>query len=505
LLKIVPRIVSPALALLIASQGLSAQASKRRVQQTENQLDSSPTLFAVLAAVNAAGYDADINSPTNHPLRQAIRQELGSKDLESLRNLKRFVSTHRQNNSTAEFSQYVSYGLSVVGPPTFELIHPELQPPPDVAALDGLTPLLVAFYKDVNFNDLWKRAQPYYDQALEPLHEPVSRAVLMVNSYMRNPTMGYLGRRFQIYIELLGPPNQVQTRSYGDDTFVVVTPAVDLPIDQIRHAYLHYLSDPLCLKYASQLYEKRALGDFAMGSPILEDAYKNDFTLLALECFIKAVESRIDHKPALVDLALKEGFVVTPAFAEQLDIYEKQEQAMRGYFPNIVDGIDLKREETRLDRIEFASRRAVKTHTVTSVEKPPALSGAAKVLDDAEAAYLNRDLAKAKQGFADVLKLTDQKSLHARAYYGLARIAALERDPELADKLFRKVVELDPDGSTKAWSLLYLGRLADSQGRREEAQQFYRDATQVPGAPDSVRQAAEKGIQEAFTAPPKKN
>ena len=34
---------------------------------------------------------------------------------------------------------------------------------------------------------------------------PVSRAVLEVNAYMRNVTSGYLGRRFQVYVDLMGP------------------------------------------------------------------------------------------------------------------------------------------------------------------------------------------------------------------------------------------------------------------------------------------------------------
>ena len=45
-----------------------------------------------------------------------------------------------------------------------------------------------------------------------------------------------------------------------------------------------------------------------------------------------------------------------------------------------------------------------------------------------------------------------------------------ERDPRVGDRLFRKVLEMEPDASTKSWSLLYLGRLADSQGEREQAQ-----------------------------------
>src|SRR5262249_14291434 len=145
---------------------------------------------------------------------------------------------------------------------------------------------------------------------------PVSRAVLQVNAFMRNTNSGFVGRRFQILVDLMGPPNQVHNRSYIEDYFVVVTPAVELPIDEIRHAYLHYMADPLGLKFAPDLEKKRLLWAYALDSPILEEQYRNDFVLLATECFIKAAESRIDRRPAAATEAMREGFVLTPALAE---------------------------------------------------------------------------------------------------------------------------------------------------------------------------------------------
>ena len=36
-------------------------------EPSEGQLDGSKSLFAVLAAINVAGYDAELNSPSNDP------------------------------------------------------------------------------------------------------------------------------------------------------------------------------------------------------------------------------------------------------------------------------------------------------------------------------------------------------------------------------------------------------------------------------------------------------
>ena len=50
----------------------------------QNQLDSNQALFTVLAAINVAGYDDQIDSPSTHPFRHTLRVELGARNLESV-------------------------------------------------------------------------------------------------------------------------------------------------------------------------------------------------------------------------------------------------------------------------------------------------------------------------------------------------------------------------------------------------------------------------------------
>jgi tetratricopeptide (TPR) repeat protein len=489
----------PLLAVLFAMPLYPQRVQPQTVASGQNQLDSSPALFAVMVALNAGGFNLDADSPSNSPLRREIRDFFAVQRNESLDELRRFVRDHHLRDPNAELSTYVSYALAVEGPPNFENRYPTTAMPPDVDRLYGFTAVLSNFYRDNHLYDLWKRTQPSYDHAILQLQEPIVNGVLQANAYLRNATSGYLGRRFQIYVDLFGPPNQVQTRSYVDDYFVVVTPSAELPIEAIRHAYLHYLLDPLALKFSKGLLEKRGLGDYAQGSPILEEQYKSDFILLTTECLIKAVESRIDRKPASVDQALKEGFVLTPAIAEQLAIFEKQDVAMRLFFPELIDGIDLKREAERLDHIDFAKERVARNvRKVTREIAAPEPTGIEKALADAEKAYTDRDLARAGDMFLKIVQQTEQKSVHAKAYYGLARIKVLEKDPETGDRLFRKVLELEPDPDTKSWSLLYLGRLADSQKLHDEAVEHYKAALAVEGAPESVRKAAEQGLKEAY-------
>ncbi len=97
---------------------------------------------------------------------------------------------------------------------------------------------------------------------------------------------------------------------------------------------------------------KRSLLDFVQSAP-LDPNFKNDFVLLANESLIKAVESRLDKNPGEIGQASRQGYVLAPFFAEQLPVFEKQEQGMRFYFEEMANAIDLKKEDTRIASIKF--------------------------------------------------------------------------------------------------------------------------------------------------------
>jgi tetratricopeptide (TPR) repeat protein len=135
---------------------------------------------------------------------------------------------------------------------------------------------------------------------------------------------------------------------------------------------------------------------------------------------------------------------------------------------------------------------------VTVESKPPVLTGVAKTLDEAEEAFRAKNMAAAKETWQQVLASVAEREPQARAYYGLGRIALAERSPERADQLFRKVLDLEPDPATLSWTLLYLGKLADSQGEADQAKEFYRRALAVAGLPEQVKREAEQGAKGAF-------
>lgn len=459
-------------------------------------IDASPSLFTVMAAINAAGYKADLSSPNNHPIREAIQAELAKRQIPSLPALKDFFDKHRKRTDAQELSQYISFALSCTGPPNFTFALRDVDIPPDVSGLRDLSALLAAFYKEANIPDLWQRSQPAIDQYIARYHEPITNAVLQVNGYLRQMTSGFKGRTFKIVIELQGAPNQIQTRSYSDDYVIVVTPSPEPRTFDIRHGYLHYLLDPLSTRNQEILNRKKSLVDHALRAQALSDAYKEDYLLLVTESLIKAVESRLDHKPAVIQEALNEGYILAPYFGEVLPAYEKQESSMQLYYKEMIQAIDVVKEDKRLTGIEFAKSAAARPAVPVAAVPPPAPTGAAKTLQDAESAYSARDLERAKRLFLQILEQTDNKAMHASAYYGLGRAALLEKDLDAAERLFQKSLDCEPEPFDKAWDHVYLGRLSLAAGDKDAAAKHFQTALQLEGATEKARQEAQQGLQQ---------
>jgi tetratricopeptide (TPR) repeat protein len=483
------------------ARGQERPETKTAKPTGQGQLDASPALFTVMAAINAVGYDADLENSSNSPLRGAVRRWVAAKATPgSLAELRRFFLNHRQTDPVAELSQYISFALCVEGPPEFRWRYRLADLAPDVEPLDGLQGLLAKFYKDADMEGAWRQSQPVFEDAIARYHGPVTNALTLVNAYLRASASGSLRARFQIYVDLLAAPNQVHMRSYRDEYFVVLTSSPEPQIETVRHAYLHFMLDPLPVRHAEELEKKRGLIDYAQGAPFLEDYYKNDFPRLANECLIKAVEARLapaSARQGMIDQALRQGYVMTPAWADALTLYEKQEQSLRFFYPKLVADIDLKREEQRLEKIEFASERPAPK--IRLAEHPVEPTGPQKTLEDAERLYFAEppDLANAKAGYLRVLNETADKTLRAKALYGLARVALRQNDPDKAETLFGETLESQPDPQVKAWAQVYLGRLAEAAGQSEQATQRYRAALAVEGASEKARQAAREGIEKA--------
>ena len=472
------------------------RAWAQRPAGTENQFSVSQTLFATLAAINAAGYDTGIDSAINDKfkLRTQIRQELAQQKIPSLPEMKDFYRAHRKPSGGADLGQYISFALLAGDAPKFELPTGEL--PADVEPLRGFSELLARFYKEANLAELWRVSAKVYVAAISEYQDQVINALFEANGYLRNPS-GVEGRRFQIYLDLLGEANQAQVRNYRDSYFVVITPSNTPLVDEIRDAYLAYLVDPLSFKYAAAIKEKQVLDKFAQSAPALDLAYKDDFQLLITKCLIKAIDSRMLHggagkREALVDQAMGEGFILTAAFAESLERYEKQPDAFRLYYPQIIAAIDVKKERKRLANVQFVESVAPK---VVAPAAKMQIEPAEESLQTAEGLYEQSDLENAQATFKKVFGQTADQTLHGRAYYGLARIAIRENQLREAKQLFERTVENNPGPIITGWAHVYLGRIALHEKDDTKAKEQFTLALAIEGLSAQARDAAQKGLE----------
>ena len=462
----------------------------------ENGFSTSVTMFTTLAAINAAGYDAGIDSPLNERfhIRSQIREILAKQKLPCLSELRVFYKEHKKPTDAGDLSQYVSFALIAGDAPGFEL--PSGPVPPDVEPLRALSPLLGDFYKQANVADLWRRAQPAYENAISEYQDPVINSLFEANGYLRNPS-GYLGRRFQIFLDLLAAPDQIQVRSYRDDYFVVITPTSVPPVDEIRDAYLGFMLDPLTFKYSEVIKQKKPLQKYAEEAPALDLAYKDDFSLLLNKCLVKAIDARLLHegaerRQAYINEAMREGFILTAAFADLLPAYEKQQDAFRLYYPDLVNAIDVRKEDKRLKTVQFAESIPQK---VIAAPSRIQLDPADQSLETAQGLLEQHDTENARKAFKKVFEETTDKAKQGRAYYGLAIIDLQEKRWDEAVDLFQRTVDSNTSPAILAWSHYYLGQLAMKAGDAQKATAQFKQTLANEAASSKARDAAEKALQ----------
>ena len=294
-------------------------------------------------------------------------------------------------------------------------------------------------------------------------------------------------------------PQLIETRSYGDDTYLVISPAATPPMYDIRHAYLFSLIDPLMLTYRVDIQQKRSLLDL-VGSAPLPDDYKFDMVLLCSQSLVKAVEARLDKDKNAVNRATRQGYIMTPFFYEQLPAFENQQQGMRFYVDEMINAIDLNTESARLSTVKFDTAPLQRTAKKVEVAAPePELSPAGKTLQKAESLFSARNeapnnLQESKNLFIKALDQKGEAAERAQAWYGMARIALIEKKGSTAQQLFEKTLESSPDDFVRGWTDVQLGSIYRSQHDFAQATKYYNDALAVSGASDKAKEAAKSEL-----------
>ena len=299
-------------------------------------------------------------------------------------------------------------------------------------------------------------------------------------------------------------------------------------MNDVRHTYLHYLIEPLLFARANAIDRTQPILKEVREAP-MDFRYRSDTVPLTIECLIKAIEARTmdtgipEYKiPAGIDRSdlpkyqrerqavqdkmeavrvatvrhdMKQGFVLTQYFYEQLLQFEKDPASLRDSIGEMVYGMDIDQQIHRARQTEFDKEADA---DVLERSKPRKLEG----LDLAEAKLAAGDVGAAStlarsalNPHADTLAAVADD---ARANFILARAAVMTGHPEEAINRFQTTLATSKEPRLLAWSHIYLGRMLDLECKRDQALSEYKLALETRDGQQDTRLAAEHGVKTAY-------
>jgi hypothetical protein len=478
---------------------------------TNITVDASEPMFTTMCALLASGFEANISAENWRPLRAQLRDRMQHQQGPTVDAIREYYKQHDSADPGAALSRYLWFGL-VAGPaPDFKPTMRREDLPPEVLALEGFNELLSKYYQEQNIHELWRQMQPAYNREIERMHDAVSQIVFVASGYLRAMARASEQRTFTIIVEpLVGHITNV--RNFGDHYAIVLSGADDIPADVVRHAYLHFMLDPLPLRYSHVVAVKRPLFEKAAGAPRLAPDLKDDYPSFFAECMVRAVELKLRRmSPGERDAALErndsDGYVlVRPLFAA-LPKFEGADPSMELFFPDLVRSIDVAAELKRVSALQFASadrQRNTSDLNTEEVARRRAAAMPGTVPNDAEAIAAltegERRIAEknARAAEASFQKVVAKYPDQPRAWYGLGLVALLDHDGPRAKEVFGRLTAGEhaatSDPMVLAWSHVYLARIYDGEGQPRQAEAEYQAALTVQGGPEQARQAAQKGL-----------
>ena len=433
-----------------------------RSQSVSATIDRDLTVFTTIAALNAAGFDVELGSQY-HPVRQLVRSRLASLDPDLSARLRAFYLEHKGDEADEDqLAKYLSLALNLTAPPSLEFAFEEDRTAPDARDLADFVPLLREFYESARIVQLWSSLGQQYDSILDSMGPAIRETIVGSDAFLRVPLGQFRSRQLVIFVELAAPVNSVNVRNYDDNLYMVLGHSASVPLEDIRHAYLHLLLDPLVTRNLVGLIDRRALGGLLEGQEGVAPQYATDFDILLTESMIRSVELKMDRRSVAedqqsLDASYRTGLLLAPFFYDKLDDFLDSDIGIQQFFPDMIDAISVQAEEERF--AERFGQIALPEQVETRAEVPPALPTADPVrviLREAQIAFNAGDDDAARQGFEHVLTGFDRTN--GSALYGMALIASRDGDPDTSREYFARTIQSDTaDLSMRVWAHIFLG------------------------------------------------
>ena len=246
---------------------------------------TDPRLIVMMAALEAAGFQASMSGAEPSVFRAQVRKDLTELDPDLRNRMRTFYERNKlpaPATPADQAARYVSLAFAV-GP------LPDLNAPARSDDLPGsllevldFAPLVQEFYRRSNLDDLLVTYTRAYQAEGDRLRKPTADMVSSVLSYLHTRPIttslervrvGEQGknkknaqakfetrqreRSFYVVPDLLGVPGAINFRVIGDEYFAVVPEGTDPGDSELRRAYLQYVIDPLMVRFNREIAERR--------------------------------------------------------------------------------------------------------------------------------------------------------------------------------------------------------------------------------------------------------
>jgi hypothetical protein len=265
------------------------------------QIAPDPRLIAMMAALDAAGWDPTSAGEKPSVFRELIRRDSASITPELRQRLQGFYQRNALRDVADDLStpedetvrhtpadqaaRYVSLAYALGPAPGFETPLRSDDLPAGVLELLDFAPLLREFYRQANLDEKLPNYLSMYRAEGDKLRQPAAEMARAVLQYLNTrpetvivergraePPAGGTDkkkgarpaavirereRRFVIVPELLAAPGALNFRNVGDDYFAVVPAGTEARTSELRRAYLQYVVDALVVRFARDVAARR--------------------------------------------------------------------------------------------------------------------------------------------------------------------------------------------------------------------------------------------------------
>ena len=246
---------------------------------------ADPRLIVMMAALEAAGFDATGSGRPLSVFRAQVRKDLAELNPDLRERLRIFYERNKlpaPATAADQAARYVSLALALGQPPSFEAPERSDELPAGLLEVLDFAPLVREFYRASGIDERMVAYTRAYQAEGDRLRQPTAELIRSVLSYLhtrpitvatervavKNPsgkkssgtayTTRQHERRFFIVPDLLAAPGAINFRVIGDEYYAIVPEGTDPSSSELRRAYLQYVIDPLMVRFNREIAAHRA-------------------------------------------------------------------------------------------------------------------------------------------------------------------------------------------------------------------------------------------------------